>query len=346
MVNLSGYFEELRSAIEPDSKYQGYAQKADDPVREHLRTHSSFASRHVNTFLYGSYPRDTVIGNIKDVDIVVVTNYTTYASPVDVLNKLKDSLGYLYRGPDLADQRRSIRVDRPLSEIPDASLTLDVIPAIYQRGPDAPLWVPDRDKRTWTPSHPRGHMAHTSRLNSKSHQGRYFVPAVKMMKWWWKRQFELKQPGVESHRRKPKGFWIETMAGQYADLSKQTYPELIASLFANAFGAFKIFRTSGSIPDLKDPGLDGGVVKTSITGEEFAFFLNTLEESLGIAREALATPSEGRAQELWQRLFGSKAEIAASLKGGSSLLKPAAAPGGLRFPDRPVAPRDPGGFAA
>lgn len=346
MVNLAGYFEELRSAIEPDSKYQKHAQKADDPVREHLRTHNSFADRHVNTFLYGSYPRDTAVGNIKDVDIVVVTNYTTHASPIDVLDKLKGSLGYLYRGPDLADQRRSIRVDRPLPEIPDATLTLDVIPAIYQGRPDGPLWVPDRDKRTWIPSHPRGHMAHTSSLNSRSHQGRYFVPAVKMMKWWWKRQFELKRPGVESHRRKPKGFWIETMAGQYADLSKQSYPELIASLLANAFGAFKAFRTSGRIPDLKDPGLDGGVIKTSITEEEFAFFLNTLEESLDTAREALGTYSESRAQELWQKLFGSKAEIAASLKGGGSLLKPAAAPGGLRFPDRPVAPRDPGGFAA
>jgi hypothetical protein len=345
MINLASYFEELRSAIEPDAKYQKHAQKADDPVREHLRTHSSFSSRHVNTFLYGSYPRDTAIGNIKDVDIVVVTNYTTYASPVDVLNKLKDSLGYLYRGPDLADQRRSIRVDRPLPEIPDASLTLDVIPAINQGGPEDPLWVPDRDKREWILSHPRGHMAHTSLLNSKSYLGRYFVPTVKMMKWWWKRQFELKRPGMESHRRKPKGFWIETMTGQYADLSKQSYPELIASVYANAFDAFKVFRTSGRVPDLRDPGLAGGIVKTSITAEEFTFFLNTLEESLNIAREALGTSSEARAQELWQKLFGTKAEVSASLKGGGSLLKPAAAPGALRFPDRPLAPRDPGGFA-
>lgn len=345
MLNMSGYFEELRSAIEPDSKYQRHAQKADDPVREHLRTHSSFASRHVNTFLYGSYPRDTAVGNIKDVDIVVVTNYTTYSSPIDVLNKLKDSLGYLYSGPDLADQRRSIRVDRPLPDIPDAKLTLDVIPAIYQRGADEPLWVPDRDKREWIASHPRGHMAHTSRLNARSYQGRYFVPLVKMMKWWWKHQFELKQSGVESHQRKPKGFWIETMTGQYADLSKQSYPELITSLLANAFGAFKVFRTSGRIPDLKDPGLDGGTIKTSITADEFAFFLNTLEESLHLAQEALGASSENRAQELWQKLFGTKTEIMAGLKGGGSLLKPAAAPSGLRFPDRPLAPRDPGGFA-
>lgn len=350
MIRLSGYFEEIRGAIEPEAKYQRQAQRADDPVREHLRTHRSFADRHVNTFLYGSYPRDTAVGNIKDVDIVVVTNYTTYASPVDVLDKLKDSLAYLYGAPDLADQRRSIRVDRPLPDVPESKLTLDVIPAIYQGSPEDPLWVPDRDKRQWIPSHPRGHLAHTSRLNARSYQQRSYVPLVKMMKWWWKYQFDLKRPEAESHRRKPKGFWIETMTGDYVDLSKESYPELLLSLLANAFGAFKSFRVNGQMPNLKDPGFAGRglaekTIKTSITPEEFGFFLDTLEESLYWAREAVNATSESKAQDFWQKLFGDKAEITARLWTGGSLLRPAIAPSGLRFPDKPVTPRNPGGFA-
>ena len=346
MFNMSEYFEDLRSAIEPDPKYQKHAQKADDPVREHLRTHSSFADRHVNTFLYGSYARCTAIGSIKDVDIVVVTNYTTSASPIAVLNKLRDSLNHLYHGSDLADQRRSIRVERPLPDVPDSSLTLDVIPAIYQGGPDDPLWVPDRDKRTWIPSHPRGHMAYTSSLNAKSYQARYFVPMVKMMKWWWKYQFELNRPSIEAHQRKPKSFWIETMSGQYVDVWKSSYPELIASLFANSFGAFKSFRSSGKVPELRDPGLTGSTIKSSITENEFGFFLDTLEGSLTIAQEALSSSSESRARELWQTLFGKRHEIIASLARGGPLLKSAAASTSLRFPNRPLAPRDPGGFAS
>lgn len=345
-MKLNWYFDELKTTIEPDTKYKEHAQKADDPVREHLRSDASFADYYVNSFLYGSYARSTAIGNIKDVDLVIICNYSNYSSPLTLLNKLRASLESLYHNASLGDQRRSIRVDEPLPDIPDSKLTLDVIPAIYQNGSDGPLWVPDREKREWTPSHPCGHMAYTTGLNAASNQGR-FVPLAKMMKWWWKHQFELKQPWVESFKRKPKGFWVETMTGQFVDLSKESYPELIVSVFENAFSQFKNFRADNRIPDLEDPGLTGKYIKTSITEDEFAFFLNTLEESLTVAQDAANATSESRAAELWNMIFGSTAEMSKSLRGTSSLLKPAAVAtgGALRFPDKPVEPKKPGGFA-
>lgn len=348
MMKLNWYFDELKTAIEPDPKYKKHAQEADDPVREHLSTDPSFADYYANSFLYGSYARSTAIGNIKDVDLVIICNYSNYSSPLTLLNKLRESLEGLYDNASLGDQRRSIRVDEPLPDVPDSKLTLDVIPAIYQNGSDGALWVPDREKREWTASHPRGHMAHTTRLNAASNQGR-FVPLAKMMKWWWKHQFELKQPRVESFKRKPKGFWIETMTGQYVDLSKDSYPELIVSTFENAFGSFRKFRSDDRIPTLDDPGLPGKSIKISMMTDEFAFFLDTLEESLAVAREAANSTSESRAAELWQTIFGGTAEISKSLKGtssGGSLLKPAAVSGGssLRFPPNPIEPKKPGGF--
>lgn len=347
MLKLNWYFDELKSAIEPDTKYKEHAQEADDPVREHLRFDASFSNYYANSFLYGSYARSTAIGNIKDVDIVIICNYSNYSSPLTLLNKLRESLDGLYGNANLGDQRRSIRVDDPLPDIPDSELTLDVIPAIYQNGSDGPLWVPDREKREWTASHPRGHMAYTTGLNARSNQGR-FVPLAKIMKWWWKHQFQIKQPWVESFKRKPKGFWVETMTGQFVDLSKDSYPELIVSVFENAFASFRKFRNDNRIPNLADPALTGKKIKTSITEDEFAFFLDTLEKSLAIAREAAYTTSESRAAELWQTIFGDITEISKSLKGtsSSSLLKPAAVTSGsaLRFPDKPVEPKKPGGF--
>src|SRR6266436_1763639 len=211
MMTMTSSFDDFRKAIEPKDQIKKIARAADDPVREHLEAHESFAARHVSTFLYGSYKRNTAEGDIKDVDIVVVTNFTTHDDPVEVLEELKDSLAELYEEPDLADQRRSIRVDQPLPEIPGCKLTLDVIPAIYQGTSDEPLWVPDREKEQWVLSHPRGHLQHTSNLNARSFQGRTFVPLVKMMKWWWQYQFEWRHTGTAAHKRKPKGFWIETM---------------------------------------------------------------------------------------------------------------------------------------
>jgi hypothetical protein len=173
MEVLSKQFEELRKAIEPSEPRKKDAKKADDPVREHLEADPSFAEHHITTFLYGSYKRRTAICDIKDVDLVVVTNYTTDEKPHDVLSDLKDSLADLYDEPDLSDQRRSIRINRPLSDDPDCELTLDVIPAIYADEEGGPLWVPDREKGKWVKSHPQGHIDNTSQFERRLPQWEY-----------------------------------------------------------------------------------------------------------------------------------------------------------------------------
>jgi Second Messenger Oligonucleotide or Dinucleotide Synthetase domain len=345
MQTMWSSFDEFRKTIEPNGRVQKIAQAADDPVREQLEGHRSFAKRHVTTFLYGSYKRHTAEGDIKDVDLVVVTNFTTKDDPIDVLEELWDSLADLYEEPDLAEQRRSIRVDRPLPEIAGCKLTLDVIPAIYQGKPDGPLWVPDREKERWVASHPRGHIASTTERNARSYQGCMFVPLVKMMKHWWKYQFEHRYAGAEAHKRKPKGFWIEVMAGQYTDLSKQSYPELVVSLLEKAFSKLKTFRTDGKIPELEDPGLKHQTIKSSITGEEFRFFLRTMEESLMWAKEALHADSERSASEWWQKVFGPSFPLTEETNKSVGLLGAAVRPGGLSFPNRPILPPKPQGFA-
>ena len=345
MHTLNSQFEELRSAIEPTKARKRETLKADDPVRDHLETHESFSEHHVATFLYGSYKRRTAICDIKDVDLVVVTNYTTEDDPLEVLNALKDSLAELYDGADLADQRRSIRVDRPLLDDPDSELTLDVIPAIYQDEPGGPLWVPDREKKTWVESHPQGHIDNTSALNAGSHQGHSFVRLTKMMKWWWKYKWEKLNPSAEGHTRKPKGFWIEVMCGQFADLDKESYPEQILALLENAFAEFEGFRDTGIQPELADPGLPDQTIKTSMTDEEFSVFLDVLEQALLDARAAVDAKTERRAAELWRRLFGDKFPLPAEESKSSSLLKAAAVPSGLSFPAKPLIPSKPAGFA-
>jgi hypothetical protein len=345
MHKLNAQFEELRSAIEPAKARKKEARKADDPVREHLNSHESFAEHHVATFLYGSYRRRTAICDIKDVDLVVVTNFTTDDDPLDVLDALKDSLSELYDGANLADQRRSIRIDRPLPDDPDSELTLDVIPAIYQDEPGGALWVPDREKKTWVESHPQGHIDNTSALNAESHQGNSFVRMSKMMKWWWQYQWDSSNASAESHTRKPKGFWIEVMCGEFADLGKESYPELILALLENAFAEFNSFRETGVMPKLADPGLPEQTIKTSMTADEFSSFLDVLEQALVDARDAVEAKTERQAAQHWRKLFGHKFPLPAEESKSSSLLKAAAVPTGLSFPAKPLIPSKPAGFA-
>jgi hypothetical protein len=96
---------------------------------------------------------------------------------------------------------------------------------------------------------------------------------------------------------------------------------------------------------LIDPGLPDQMIETSITGAEFSVFLNILEKSLGDARAACDAKDERTAAQHWRKLFGDKFPLPSDESKSSSLLKAAAAPAGLSFPDKPLIPSKPAGFA-
>ena len=75
MPTLNTSFKTFLSNIEPNPETKKYAQEAHKPVREYLKNDEVFGEFFVDSFLYGSYARNTAVGDIKDVDIVVVTNF-------------------------------------------------------------------------------------------------------------------------------------------------------------------------------------------------------------------------------------------------------------------------------
>jgi hypothetical protein len=218
-------FNEFLSAIEPDGKAVGYASEAHNRVRKHLEQDEKFKDYLEGSFLYGSYKRNTAICEIKDVDIVLLTNFDPSEeenTPQNVLRKVKDAINRHYNDSENQQyQRRSIRVDDPLPEEKDAHLTLDVIPAYASNGDSKPLLVPDRELKQWVPSHPMGHIKNAITLNNKDHGNGMYVPLVKLMKYWWRYQCELRQPDVE--RPKPKGFWVECLTAENFDQNQKSY---------------------------------------------------------------------------------------------------------------------------
>lgn len=302
MATLNSYFDELLSNIEPDPKAKEYAQYAHNPIREHLEKDEEFQRYFENSFLYGSYRRYTAVGDLKDVDIVVLTSFTRGDEPKTVLRKLKKALNNYYQDSDgLAYQRRSIRVDYPLGDEAKTTLTLDVIPAIALNGEDNPLIVPDRELGYWIESHPKGHIKHSSVLNSEDVSKGKYVPLVKMMKWWWKYQCQIKQPDVE--RPKPKGFWIECLTGENFDPKAETWADHFITTLKNVRDKYQY---SNQVPELRDPGLESQTVKTSMTFEDFKFFRETLNESLKTAEKAYAEQDLVTSSEFWREIFGDK----------------------------------------
>ncbi len=303
MTKLNDLFDKFLSNIEPDSKAKKYAQKAHEPVRDYLKKDKDFKDYFVNSFLYGSYKRHTAVGDIKDVDIVVLTNFDTSSkehAPQKVLSKLKSALSRYYKDPENPDyQRRSIRINEPLPDNNEIVMTLDIIPAVIVNGDDNPLLVPDREVNKWVWSHPKGHIKHTTDLNSVEYSEERFVPLVKVMKWWWKYQCKSRQPEIE--RPKPKGFWIECLTGENFDTNQHDWADHFTAVLKNLSAKYSAIQ---DVPKLKDPGLPGKYIETSMILEEFQVFMKAINESLDLAKQAYSETDELKSSELWRDVFG------------------------------------------
>lgn len=303
MAKLNEQFETFLSNINPDKDAVKYAQEAHKPIRECLESGDEFKEFVEGSFLYGSYKRHTAVGDIKDVDIVVLTNFDTEDlknTPRSVLRKLKAALGRCYEDPENPQyQRRSIRIDDPLPEHEDVCMTLDIIPAVILTDLDGPLLVPNRDANQWDLSHPKGHLNHTTALNKASNER--FVPLVKMMKWWWQYQCETRQPDVE--RPKPKGFWVECLTGEMFDPAQTLWSDQFITVLENITN---VYSDTDKVPSLADPGIEGETIQTSMTLDEFHVFLNAAEESLELAKAARDTDDPTESSVLWRELFGER----------------------------------------
>lgn len=303
MAKLNDLFDKFLSNINPDEEAIKYAIDSHMPVRECLENIDDFKENVIGSFLYGSYKRHTAVGDIKDVDIVILTNFDIEDdanSPRKVLRKLKAALARCYDDPENPQyQRRSIRIDDPLPDNDEVEMTLDIIPAVVITDEDSPLKVPDREVEEWIWSHPRGHLKYTSELNDYEYSKSQFVPLAKMMKWWWKYQCEVRQPDVE--RPKPKGFWVECLTMENFDKDQTSWADNFIAVLESVSEKYSEYER---VPELLDPGLDGEIIKTNMTIAEFDIFMEAVNESLESAVLARDASDKLKSSELWKNLFG------------------------------------------
>ena len=145
-------FIELLEDIEPSVTTKSKASRAHTMVRDHLRLHITFKYRWEGDFLAGSYARNTAIRPKRtadgqdrpDIDIIVVTNFSTLDHPDDVLKQLSRVLEDNFQVERI--NKRSVRVITANAEI-------DVVPVVelgmvYE--------LPDRDLGHWKLTKPAG----------------------------------------------------------------------------------------------------------------------------------------------------------------------------------------------
>lgn len=320
-------FVELLADIEPSATTKGEASTAHINLRAHLRNHASFKNRWSSDFLAGSYVRDTAIRPKKtaegherpDVDIIVVTTFSTSDDPEDVLNEVCDAIENEYTVERI--NKRSVRVVTPKAEI-------DVVPVVES---GAVYELPDRDLGRWKLTNPPGHTAWSGQRN-KDFDGR-FKPLVKLLKSWRREN---------KTGKRPKGFVLEVLVSLHAPIGEAHYGEAFAKLLENIDAAYGATAELGVKPYIDDPGLPGNDILSKVSITDWKAFMARVRVHAGYARRAQAEDDMEEATRLWRKLFGDRFKATANAAKSDSLASYAKAPavGGLgyTFPDTPAAP--------
>jgi hypothetical protein len=287
----------LTNAVEPEDADITAAKASHEEVRAFLEADEEYASRHLETFLAGSYRRSTAVKPIKDVDIIVVTNadYET-EKPIDVLDELNRILTKKYKTKTFP-QRRSIRIERDL-------MTLDVVPTVAPNGSSKPLKVPDREQEEWLWTHPKRHIDNAADLNAASRDGDTdrgrFVPTVKLVKKW---------KAVQSKDVRPKGFLLEVFVSEHHDRDQRDWADCFIAFLESFVGRHGDYREGDELPKWEDPGLaETGLpdrnLRTGLTSAEFAGFIRLAKDALLNSHAARDAATVDESIRLWRLVFG------------------------------------------
>lgn len=320
-------FAELLADIEPSPTTKGDASTAHTNLREHLRTHDSFKHRWVRDFLAGSYVRDTAIRPKKtddgherpDVDIIIVTGFSTSEKPDDVLDELCEALEDEYTVERI--NKRSVRVVTAKAEI-------DVVPVVESGGA---FELPDRDLDRWKATNPPGHTAWSGQRN-KDFDGR-FKPLVKLLKTWRREN---------KTGKRPKGFVLEVLVSLHAPTNEIHYGEAFAKLLENLDAAYGSLADLGIKPSIDDPGLVGSDIMSKVSLTDWKAFMARVRVHAGYARRAQNEDDMEEATRLWRKLFGDRFKVTATVAKAGASTSPAAAPAlaasSYTFPNTSAAP--------
>lgn len=193
----------LIGEIEPTQSQKEGAAASHQRLQE-LLSQGPFGQRIRNSYLSGSYARDTAIRPIDDVDIVFVVDPSSWPSasttllgvpsPTKILDSFADAIRYRYPVSSVFGQRRSVRLEL-------YHLDIDVVPAINVDQSGLTVLIPDTDSGNWIRSAPKRQMELATNTNQM--RGGNFKPLVKILKYW---------NGNLPSTTKFKSFAIETIA--------------------------------------------------------------------------------------------------------------------------------------
>ena len=288
-MEMTSYFKGLLKNIEPDPDNVKLAKKSHEEVRDYLIGDEEISKANPETFLSGSYARNTAINDIKDVDIILMIDLDrNITDPVVTLCWLQASLQKKYS--KVKQQGRSVNV------VNDKGFSLDIVPATPVSNRSGPLWIPDRVAKSWVPTHPKKQIEFSTERN-KNTEG-YYVHLIKIIKFWRDR--------LGNENAKPNSYIIESLISQCIVSKPDSYGSAVKNIFYYIYSSYQPYLNSGRVPSISDPGYPSVNVAKRWKFDEFSAFMTEVKSSYNIAKEALESEDEDESIKLWRKLFGNK----------------------------------------
>ena len=287
----NSHFQGLLSGIEPDDKAVAKAKKSHEELREILKNDPEISKATPDTYLAGSYARDTATNYIKDVDVVLLINLDhSKTSPNVAVAWVQASLQEHYS--EVTPQGRSVQVKT------SSGFELDVVPSIPIGNRNGPILIPDRDKKSWVASHPKGQIAFGVEKNQTTNG--YYKPLVKLMKFWRDR--------FSNEDAKIKSYILENLVGENLTGEPSGYAVGVVSIFQNIYHRYATYLNNRFVPRIVDLGYPSVNVAKRWKFNEFAAFMEEVRKSQSVASSALKAQNEAESLLLWRQLFGTKFE--------------------------------------
>lgn len=300
-------FNKFLTNIEPGKSTIDYISSVQNNLRNYLEIHEDYKYIHKETFLSGSYAKHTSIRPVlndkkRDVDIVVVTNYSSQDSSIEVLEKLRDTLLESDKYKTATIQSHSVGIELQ-------GINIDVVPVIADKDDNELYYIGDSDNGSWIKTDPKGHKSWSTELN-KNNNTKY-KPLVKIFKWWRRTNC----PDTEKY---PKGITLEKIVADNLGDSSLSTEDFFIGTIQNIISAYKEdYVDKGINPVINDPSnkIENNDLLLGYKTSDFKAFINKLSEHADILN------TDGTENETWRQILGTEFPKDSTTASYSSLSK-------------------------
>ena len=285
-------FDSFLKNIEPSSSTVQYISSVQTNLRNYLKTHDTYKNIHVDTFLSGSYAKHTSIRPVKnekkrDVDIIVVTNYTDNEDSADVLEELQEVLKESSTYDTATIQRHSVGIEM-------GQVSVDVVPVISDSDDNELYYIGDSENGDWTITDPKGHKTWSTTVNQDNNNE--FKPLVKIFKWW-------RRTNCPADVKYPKGITLEKLIADNLGDSASSTEDFLIETMENIVSTYKeSFADLDVVPTLEDPSdkIEGNNLLAGYSSTDFSSFIYKLDEHIKLLND------EGTENDTWRKILGTE----------------------------------------